>query len=147
MRHMKWDKLYLIAPSVDDQRCYQVLKDFNERILEITGKDGIEFITEIDEAPSVEDLDRSVNNLVVYYDVMLDNKKETKLFSRGRHKNADLIYVTQRYTQIPKIIRDNCNILAVLNGVDIHTIRNIWQTWCSDMDFNKFRNFFSHAHA
>ena len=65
MRHMKWDKLYLIAPAVDDQRCYQVLKDFNERILEITGKDGIEFITEINEAPSVEDLDSSINNLVV----------------------------------------------------------------------------------
>ena len=29
MRWMKWDKLYLVAPSVDDQRCYQVLTYFN----------------------------------------------------------------------------------------------------------------------
>ena len=57
---------------------FQVLKDFNERILEITGKDGIEFITEIDEAPSIEDLEGSINNLVVYDDVMLDNQKTNR---------------------------------------------------------------------
>ncbi|KAL3884808.1 hypothetical protein ACJMK2_024909 [Sinanodonta woodiana] len=73
------------------------------------------------------------------------------LFSRVLspwHKNTDVIYVTQRYTQIPKVIRDNCNILAVFNGVDTHTLRNIWQTWCGgDMDFNVFKNFFSHAQS
>ena len=26
MKYLKWDKLYLIAPSVDDQNCYQILK-------------------------------------------------------------------------------------------------------------------------
>jgi hypothetical protein len=75
MRWMKWDKLYLVAPSVDDQRCYEVLKDFNENASEITGENVIEFITDINDAPSVEDIDGSVNNLVVYDDVMLDNKK------------------------------------------------------------------------
>ena len=25
MRWMKWEKFYLVAPSVDDQRCYEVL--------------------------------------------------------------------------------------------------------------------------
>ena len=148
MRWMKWDKLYLIAPSVDDQRCYKVLKDFNENASEIAGDDVVEFITDIDEAPSVEDIDGSINNLVVYDDVMLDNQKNpARIFSRGRHKNTDVIYVTQRYTQIPKVIRDNCNILAIFNGVDTHTLRNIWQTWCSDMDYNQFRNFFSHAQS
>ncbi len=145
---MKWDKLYLVAPSVDDQRCYEVLKDFNENASEIKGESVIDFITDIDDAPSVDDLDGDINNLVVYDDVMLDNQKNpARIFSRGRHKNTDVIYVTQRYTQIPKVIRDNCNILAVFNGVDTHTLRNIWQTWCSDMDFNGFKNYFSHAQS
>ena len=148
MRWMKWNKLYLVAPSVDDQRCYEVLKDFNENAATIAGENVIEFITDIDEAPSIDDIDGGVNNLVVYDDVMLDNQKNpARIFSRGRHKNTDVIYVTQRYTQIPKVIRDNCNILAVFNGVDTHTLRNIWQTWCSDMDYNRFRNFFSHARS
>ncbi len=98
------------------------------------------------ECPHVDDLDVSLNNMIVFDDVMLDNQKgPALLFSRGRHKHADMFYLTQRYTQIPKVIRDNCNFLCVFNGVDNHTLRNIWQTWCSDMDFNKFKNFFSHA--
>ena len=51
MKYTKWDKLYLIAPSVDDQHCYQVLKDYNENAKEITGEDVIDVITDIDEAP------------------------------------------------------------------------------------------------
>ena len=80
---------------------------------------------------------------------MLDNKKNpARIFSRGRHKSTDVIYVTQRFTQIPKVIRDNCNILAVFSGVDTHTLRNLWQTWCAgDMDYNLFRNFFIHAQS
>jgi len=150
MRWLKWDKLYLVAPSVDDQRCYEVLKDFNENAKSLNeDSDVIDFITDIDEAPSVDDLDGRINNLVVYDDVMLDKQSNpARIFSRGRHKNTDVIYVTQRYTQIPKVIRDNCNILVVFNGVDNHTLQNIYYTWCSgDMDMNKFKNFFSKAQA
>ena len=69
------------------------------------------------------------------------------IFSRGLHKNVDVINVTQRYTQIPKVIRDNCNLLCVFNGVDTHTLINIWQTWCSNMEYNRFIKFFSNARA
>jgi len=47
MKYTNWDKLYLIAPSVDDQHCYQVLKDFNETAKEIAGDDVVELITDI----------------------------------------------------------------------------------------------------
>ena len=105
---MKWDKFYLVTTSVDDQRWYKVLKDFSENASEIKGENVIEFITDINDAPSVEDLDGSINNLVAYNDVMIDNKKNSaRIFSRGWHKNTDVIYITQRNTQIPKLIRDN----------------------------------------
>ena len=61
-RFMNWDKLYLVAPSVDDQRCYQVLKDYNDNASEIKGENIIEFVTDIDDASSVEDLDGDINN-------------------------------------------------------------------------------------
>jgi hypothetical protein len=148
MKYTTWDKLYLIAPSVDDQHCNQVLKDFNETASEITGCDVVEFITDINEAPHADDLDGSINNMIVYDDVMLDKQTNpAMIFSRGRHKNTDMFYLTQRYTQIPKVIRDNCNLLCVFNGVDTHTLRNIWTTWCSDMDYRTFMNFFNGARA
>ena len=71
-----------------------MLKDLNENASEIAGEGIIEFITDIDEAPSVEDLDGSINNLVVYDDVMLDKqKKPARIFSRGRHKHSENITV------------------------------------------------------
>ena len=81
MKYTNWDKLYLIATSVDDQHCYQVLNDFNETVSENVGENAVEFITDIEEAPSVEDLDGRVNNLVVYDDVMLEKQKNpAKIF-------------------------------------------------------------------
>ena len=117
-----------------------MLKDFTEKVKSEIDEDIIEFITDIEEAQSIDDINGSINNLVVYDDIMLDNQKNpARIFSRGRHKNTDVIYVTQRYTQIPKVIRDNCNMMCVFNGVDTHTLRNIWQTWCGgDMDHNHF---------
>ena len=125
---------------------YDVLKDFNETATKSAGYNVVEFITDINDAPSIEDLDVSIKNMIVYDDVMLDKQKNPALiFSRGRHKHADVIYLTQRYTQIPKVVRDNCNMICVFNGVDTHTLRNIWQTWCTDFDFIKFKNSFSGA--
>ncbi len=64
MRWLKWNKLYLVAPSVDDQRCYEVLKDFNQNAKLLDKNDIIDSITDIDEAPSVDELDGFINNLV-----------------------------------------------------------------------------------
>ena len=82
MKWMKWDRLYLIAPNVDDQRCYEVLKDMNEKALKKKGENIIEFITDIDDAPSVEELDGSINNLVVYDDVRQSKKSCQDIFTR-----------------------------------------------------------------
>ena len=76
MKYLKWDKLYLIAPSVDDQHCYQILKEYNENASEIAEEEVIKFIIDIDEAPIIEDIDAGVSNLVVYDDVMLDKQKK-----------------------------------------------------------------------
>ncbi len=50
IRWLRWSKLYLIAPSVDDQHCYEVVKDFNEKAKSVNkdGDDIIVFITDID---------------------------------------------------------------------------------------------------
>ena len=115
MKYTNWDKLYLIAPSVDDQHCYQVLKDFNETATENAVYNVVEFITDINEAPHIDDLDASINNMIVYDDVMLDKQNNPALiFSRGRHKHADVFYLAQRYTQIPKVVRDNCNMICIV---------------------------------
>ena len=86
-RWMKWDKIYLVAPSVDDQRCYKVLKDFNEKAKSEIDEDIFKFIADIKEAPSVDSPDRSIDNLVEYNYMMLDEHANPAwIFSRCIHK-------------------------------------------------------------
>ena len=97
------------------QRCYKIFDDCNEnaRLLSEESNDSIEFITDIDEAQSVNDLDGSIYNLAVYVDVIVDKKSNpARIYFWGRFKSNDVIYVTQRYSQIPKMIKDNCNRLG-----------------------------------
>ena len=75
MKYLKWDKLYLVAPSVANQHCYQVLKDYDENASEIAEEEVIKFIIDIEEPTSIENIDAGVNNLVVYNDVILDTQK------------------------------------------------------------------------
>ena len=71
---MKWNKLYFVAPGVDDQWFYKVLKDFSKEAKSEIHVDIIEFITDIEEAPIIDVIDGCINNLVAYDDVMLDNQ-------------------------------------------------------------------------
>ena len=75
-----------IGQIVDDQRCQDVLKFFNERATLISDKDFIEFSTDTEDALSVDSTDGSINNLVLFDDVMLDRTANpARIFSRGRH--------------------------------------------------------------
>ena len=56
--------------------------------------------------------DPSQRNLLVLDDIMLgpQNKVES-YFTRGRHNNVDVIYITQSYFRLPRqSIRENTNI-------------------------------------
>ena len=139
---LNWKKLYLICPT-SDQPLYDILHEYGDEI----GDESIEFINDVDDGPDPDDLDPTFKNLIVYDDVFLDSQKNpAKIFSKGRHKNADCIYLTQKYTQIPKVIRDNSNLLILFNGLDCHGIRGIHQTWCAgDMSLEEFFTFFREA--
>lgn len=140
---LNWDKAHLIC-TTSDQPIYDVLHECNEKSK--SDEPPVTFIPDVEETPDTEDLDSSIKNIVIFDDVMLENQKNAaKLFSKGRHKGADVIYLTQKYTQIPKVIRDNANFLILFNGIDRHGLRTIFQTWCGDININEFFDFFRKA--
>lgn len=63
---------------------------------------------------TVDDLDLSVRNLMVFDDCVTEKKQESieEFFVRGRKKNAFVIYITQSYYSTPTDIRKNCNYFA-----------------------------------
>ena len=106
-------------------------------------KGGIDasFFNDVNLIPDPTEHDASQRNLLILDDVMLgpQNKVEA-YFTRGRHNNVDVIYITQSYFRLPRqTIRENAN-LFVLFPQDGKNLSHIYQDLCSgdDVSFEMF---------
>lgn len=73
-------------------------------------KEGLENL------PQLDKFDKEVNNLVVLDDLVLtkDQSRIEQYYIRARKLNVSVIYISQSYFRIPKIIRQNLSYLVLL---------------------------------
>ena len=72
----------------------------------------------------IQPLNEHENNVVVFDDMLLSKQESNidPLFTRGRHKNIDIYYISQSYFHLPKnTIRNNSNIIILFK----QTLRDI----------------------
>jgi hypothetical protein len=131
---LEFDRLYFCAKDLSEPKYQKLIRDY-------TKYDAIDFSIEISKVKnrhdkallqadydkykkethfcsgqedmiSIDDLDPSYRNLVVFDDCITDKKQEkiTEFFVRGRKKNATVIYLSQSYYATPITIRKNCYV-------------------------------------
>ena len=136
----------MIGPTLE-QPIYDSLRDLNTAVAEAesAGETAeadplVEFLV-MEDAPDPEDLPPA--SCIVFDDCMLEiNKSAARLFSRGRHRGADVLYLTQKYTEVPKVLRDNVNMILLFDGVDSDAVLRVYKAWCSgDMSLDEFKRF------
>jgi len=85
------------------------------------------FYEGIDEIPTIEDLmeesdGEKIETLIIFDDLVMEKQQKAIIdfYIRGRKFNCSMVYLSQNYYSIPKIIRTNCNyiILKTLSGVN-----------------------------
>jgi hypothetical protein len=66
--------------------------------------------------PPLDKMDKNVNHLLVFDDLVLqkDQSAIENYYIRARKLNCSVIYLSQSYFRIPKIIRNNCNYMIIL---------------------------------
>lgn len=66
--------------------------------------------------PPLDKFDKSANHLVVWDDLVLskDLSSVENYYIRARKLNVSVIFISQSYYRIPKIIRNNCNYMVLL---------------------------------
>jgi hypothetical protein len=70
----------------------------------------------LEKTPKLDDFDKTVNHLVVWDDLVLskDLSSVEQYYIRARKLNVSVIFISQSYFKIPKIIRNNCSYMVLL---------------------------------
>jgi len=66
--------------------------------------------------PQLDKMDKTVNHLVCIDDMVLakDQSQIENYYIRARKLNCSVIYLSQSYYRIPKVIRNNCSYMVIL---------------------------------
>jgi len=103
-----WETITVITKNKDEP-LYNWLEDK-------LGKEGLK-IQEINKEgmPDLDKFDKTKNNLIVMDDLVgeRNQKPMEDFFLRARKKGCSLVYITQSYYQVPKMIRNNLTYLII----------------------------------
>jgi ABC-type dipeptide/oligopeptide/nickel transport system ATPase component len=104
-----FEKIFIVTKNKDEP-LYNFLEDK-------LGKDGLSIKEGITELPDLDALDKEQNNLIVLDDLVNEPSKQQRpvcdYFIRARKKNCSIIYISQSFYAVPKLIRDNISYLII----------------------------------
>lgn len=135
---LKFENLYLYSKTLDQNK-YRYLCGILHSI------EGVGCYTFTASQNIIEPNQMKENSLVVFDDVINDrgiNKTVVRnIFTLGRHRSLDVVYIVQSYTKLDKhLIRDNCNFIIVFKQDELN-LKHIFNDFGvnADMKFEKFR--------
>lgn len=140
---LRFDKLYLYARHLFQDK-YKALVNYYADLAERLGvplDSLIEVGTEPEDIKSPDELDEEKDNLVIFDDFIASpeaNDRISDWFIRGRHANASIIYLTQSYFNMPKVMRLQASDTTVFKTNNSSELRAIYQRAASNMDFDDF---------
>lgn len=124
-RYIKNDDLVLIGKHIHEPKwvlvknCYEIFANAPEAIRENVTFQALK-CNKPSAIPDVTKFSPNRNTVVVFEDLCTESKKIqdriVPYFISGRHQGISSIYVSQKYTQTPKIIRENITHLALFRG-------------------------------
>lgn len=137
---LKFENIYIYCKTLDQDK-YKYL----DKVLS-TIKD-IGFYTFSSSENVLDSSQMKKNSLVVFDDVINDsgiNRDIVRnIFTLGRHRCIDVVYLVQSYTKLNKhLIRDNCNFIILFRQDDTN-LKHVYSDMGvnADMKFEEFRTF------
>ena len=101
LARLYFDKLYIIGPTGDQYEG-------------VESKAEIEFIKDIKDLPSPDQLPKDLKKLMIFDDVKAKEPVINEYFCRGRHNNCNMIYLNQNLFSLDRqSVRENCNLLIL----------------------------------
>ena len=136
--------IYTINP---DQHKYKLLVNFFETVKKEMG-DDILTIESPENVVAVQDLDSSLNKVIIFDDIKLDTGNMNQIkeyFSLSRNKNCNCIYLTQSYYDVPKYIRRNTKCFVIFGNLDNKDIRQLADDHSCGVTKDEFKQIYHEA--
>ena len=99
--------------------------------------DNIKIMEGIQNNPKLDDYDKKYNHLLIWDDLVLSKNLDPvcEYYLRARKKNVSLMFLSQSYVDIPKMIRKNSTSLVLLDlGGSKREQDFIMREWSGELD-------------
>ena len=129
--------LELFQNQEEDKTPIEAIEQFNK------AKEGgitAEFYENCELVPDPKSLDKKLKNLLILDDCYLGKQSTSRAyFTRGRHSNCDVFYISQNYFTLPRnSVRENSNLI-ILFSQNSKSVEHIYRDHCTDMPFTEFK--------
>ena len=135
--HLGKGQILEIFQNQGEKTPIEVIEEFNKP------KEGgitAEFYENCELVPDPKSLDKRLKNLLILDDCYLGKQSTSRsYFTRGRHSNCDVFYISQNYFSLPRnSVRENSNFI-ILFPQNAKSIDHIYRDHCTDIPFNEFK--------
>lgn len=139
-------KIYLFAKKLDES-LYQYLIDSWEKRGDKLGIDLIYTSNDIEDMISVDDVDESIQNLIVIDDFVCERNlsRVSELFIRGRKSNCSIVFISQSYFGIPTQVRINSDYFIFTKNLKGNELIQVAKDQGGMLSIDEFRKFYRTA--
>jgi type IV secretory pathway VirB4 component len=111
------------------------------------GDSGLQILEGIDNAPELDTLNKEEQTLIVMDDLVLERNQSTlsNYFIRARKLNCSLIYITQSYYAVPKMIRQNLTYLIIKKLNTLSDLFRIMREYSLGVDKEQLKEIYESA--
>ena len=145
-----WTRYYLCVKSPDEP-LYRLFTEMCRKLEKKSGREILTVLTDPDELPPVDEFDEKQRTLVLFDDVITDAKAKLKhianFWVRGRKQGITTMFLSQSFFQIPKLIRDNTDILILRGVLGRRDLKLILSEFASDKTLPELLDMYNKANA
>jgi hypothetical protein len=110
--------------------------------------DNIKIMEGMNNNPKLDDYDKKYNHLLIWDDLVLSKNLDPvcEYYLRARKKNVSLLFLSQSYVDIPKMIRKNSTYLVLFDlGGSKREQDFIMREWSGELDKDELRAIYEDA--
>lgn len=114
----------------------------------VSQDENIKVLEGMNNNPKLDDFDKKYNHLLIWDDLVLSKNLDSvcEYYLRARKKNVSLMFLSQSYVDIPKMIRKNSTFLILFDlGGSTREQNYILKEWSSDLDKDELRAIYEDA--